>query len=161
MPIIKENTNLKLITGLSIILAALFAVGGFWNYSQKISHQPRAVLNGQVISLEIAQTAEDKSRGLSGRNELVKGTGMIFVYDGYYQPKFWMKDMNFPIDIIWLRDNMVIGYEKSLPPAGNQPEITYRPPDFINAAIELPAGFIEENNVKIGDKAEINLFDKD
>ena len=57
--------------------------------------------NNKIVA-ELAVTKEQMTQGLSGRDKLAEGKGMLFVYDGYYIPSFWMKDMKFPIDIIWI-----------------------------------------------------------
>ena len=52
------------------------------------------------VKTELALTQAEHSRGLSGRESLSEGDGMFFVFDKPGNYSFWMKDMNFPIDII-------------------------------------------------------------
>lgn len=67
--------------------------------------------------LEVAENNNDKTRGLSGRASMPDDQGMIFIYDEPDQRCMWMKDMNFPIDIIWLDENKnVIHIEKNVTP---------------------------------------------
>lgn len=65
-------------------------------------------INSKIIAVEIADTPEERRLGLSGRENLKPDTGLLFVFDepGYHT--FWMKDMNFPIDIFWLDENYQI-----------------------------------------------------
>lgn len=76
------------------------------------------ILDGERIELELAETPEEMMRGLSGRASLPDGHGMLFVYPEDTVPSFWMKNMHFPIDIIWLDRNWkVIGVEKNISPS--------------------------------------------
>ena len=55
-----------------------------------------------VFPVELALTAEQRSQGLSGRETLPSGTGMLFVYQQERQYSFWMKEMRFPLDMVWI-----------------------------------------------------------
>jgi len=113
------------------------------------------IIGDNKITAELALTSEQQKQGLSGRENLAEGKGMLFVYDGYYITKFWMKNMNFPIDIIWIKDDIVAGFAKNLPPEGESPEQTYEPLTFINYVLEVPAGYVDNHGIKIGDRVEI------
>ena len=65
-------------------------------------------INGKNILVELADTPEARARGLSGRPDLMAGHGLLFIFDKPGQYGFWMKEMNFPIDIIWLDANYQI-----------------------------------------------------
>ena len=112
------------------------------------------ISNNKVVA-ELAITSQQMTQGLSGREKLADGHGMLFIYDGYYLPKFWMKNMKFPLDIIWIKDDLVAGVAKDLPPEGEQPQQTYEPLTFINYVLEVPAGYVDKFGIKIGDKVAI------
>ncbi len=57
-----------------------------------------------LIRVEVAESGEEKTQGLSGRNCLDPDSGMLFTYDHSGDYCFWMKDMKFAIDIVWLDD---------------------------------------------------------
>lgn len=105
---------------------------------------------GQDIKVELALTEEAQTRGLSGRTELKEQEGMLFIFakpDKYY---FWMKGMNFPIDMIWIDKNMKVIYIKN----NAQPESyleTYGPDANAKYVLEVVAGFSDKNNLKEGD----------
>lgn len=107
------------------------------------------IVGNNSLNVEIADTESLRERGLSGKEDLREGAGMLFVFptDGKYG--FWMKDMNFPIDIIWIKKNKIIGIENSLSP-NTYPEIFYANDD-VNFVLEVPAGFSLRHNIKIGD----------
>lgn len=55
----------------------------------------------KTLSVEIADTIESRTLGLSGRQSLPEEVGLLFVFDTPVVQGFWMKDMGFPIDILW------------------------------------------------------------
>lgn len=101
------------------------------------------------ITVDIADTEELRSLGLSGRSRLAPNRGMIFIFDkpGFYG--FWMKDMRFPIDIIWLDENWkVIDITANAKPS-SYPE-SFIPMSPAQYVLEVPAYFSTRHNIKIG-----------
>ncbi|MEK7167375.1 MAG: DUF192 domain-containing protein, partial [Patescibacteria group bacterium] len=77
-------------------------------------------------------------------------------YPKYFIPSFWMKDMRFSLDIIWIKDDMIIGFEKNVQPQPLGEELrVYQPESFVNYVLEVPAGFVDGKGIKIGDKVEL------
>jgi len=76
---------------------------------QDYAHAIVTTSTGKKISVEVADTVEKRSLGLGKRSGLENGWGMLFVFEKRKQHGFWMKDMEFPLDIIWL-DNHRIAY---------------------------------------------------
>jgi len=114
----------------------------------------RVVIGGHQVEVEKVNSLAAE-RGLSNRRSLGENQGMLFVFDGYATPGFWMKEMNFPLDIIWIKDGTVTGLENNLPPEGERPQKIYRPLTLINYALEVNAGWADRNNIKIGDQVTI------
>lgn len=110
-------------------------------------------LANQEINAELALTEQEKYRGLSGRDSLQDGSGMLFLFDDYQPRTFVMRKMKFAIDIIWLNDGRVVGITNSVQPDDSNPEKPYYSPGPVNAVLELPAGWSLQNNLKIGDVA--------
>lgn len=103
------------------------------------------------VMAELADTPEERARGLSGREELGDGEGMLFIFDEPAVVGFWMKEMLFPIDIIWIDSyKRVIGVEKDISPA-TYPE-TFRPSEAVKYVLEVPAGFSQRHSVDTGDE---------
>jgi uncharacterized protein len=107
---------------------------------------------GQDIKVELALTDKEKEQGLSGRAMLAPDQGMLFVFsksDKYY---FWMKEMKFPIDMIWVGEDMKVIYiEKNTEPA-SYPK-TFGPDVNAKYVLEVVSGFSDKNNLKVGDEA--------
>lgn len=73
--------------------------------------RPRADItfpNGEIIDAEVVSTNLAREEGLSGRESLSKKRGLLFVFPSQGVFSFWMKDMKFPIDIIWVNERGVI-----------------------------------------------------
>lgn len=95
-----------------------------------------------TLQVEIAQTAEQKITGLSYRPSLAEGRGMLFIFNTDGRHGIWMKDMQFPIDIIWIDAAMkVVHIEKSVAP-DTYPQ-AFTPPTPARYVLEVPAGYTE------------------
>ena len=111
----------------------------------------KLVINDAEIAVEIADTTEKQKLGLSGRESLPETEGMLFVFPDKRQRKFWMKDMKFAIDIIWIDDNRVVEITKGLQPPRGESIPSYTTKNSVDKALEVNAGFIDKHDIKVGD----------
>ncbi len=112
------------------------------------------------VKAEIADSNQERQKGLSGRSNLDQGAGMLFLIDGgKTTPTFWMKDMKFPIDIIWIKDDQIIQIDKNVEvPSPQTPDnklSLYSPKSAVSHVLEVNAGFCDLNNIKVGDSVLI------
>jgi len=135
-----------LILGLVIIFGSIFL---FFQRQIDLGSNAKIVkINDTSIKVEIADTVESRAQGLSERKILRDGTGMLFIFDSSGQYGFWMKDMNFSIDIVWISESFeVIGIEHEVTPE-TFPTIFY-PPGPVRYVLELPAGFSRNRGIDI------------
>ena len=131
----------------------MFVFGSMLLFFEKRSGEKNLVkvikINDISIEVEVAGTPETRAKGLSDRKMLPKGTGMLFIFDAPAQYGFWMKDMNFAIDIIWISESsQVIGITEELAPE-TFPEIFY-PPGRVMYVLELSAGASRNFGIDIG-----------
>lgn len=90
-------------------------------------------------NLEIADTPEQRERGLSGRASLPDDYGLLFAFEEDSTPSFWMKDMRFPIDIVWIAaDGRIAGITPGVAPE-TYPE-AFSPPEPVRYVLEIAAG---------------------
>ncbi len=113
------------------------------------------------VLVEVADSEIERKKGLSERRILEAKTGMLFVFENQdIQPAFWMKNMNVPIDIIWINDSEVVQIHKNAtPPEPGTPDSQlklYIPDSPIDYVLEMPAGFADTYNVTIGSKVDLS-----
>lgn len=115
------------------------------------NYKSQVTINGFAVNVDIADTAPKQQRGLSGRNKLKDNEGMFFVFETADVQGFWMKDMLFPIDIIWAGEDLrVVSVDKNLSPDTYPATFSSKSP--VMYVLEVNSGFSDRNNVKIGDK---------
>jgi uncharacterized membrane protein (UPF0127 family) len=128
--------------------------------------QARVIVNSFELTTDLAITDDQKAEGLAVKDHLKENEGMLFVSERPSRQSFWMKDMKFPIDIIWLDSNgTVVHIEHTLQPCisvlnpvasiRNCP--IYTPDSDSQYVLETIAGFSQKHNVKIGTNIDFNL----
>ncbi len=114
--------------------------------------------NGKKITVELAITDEERQRGLMFREPLNEEQGMLFIFkrEGFYS--FWMKNVNFSIDILWLNeDKRIVHIEKNVPPCRREPCPSYSPDLPALYVLELKAGSVVENCLELFERLEFIL----
>ena len=140
-------------TWVVILAIAIVAAVGVYIYVWP-SAMPEGTLtiNGQPIQVQIADTAALRMKGLSGRSALPADHGMLFVFDHDGYISFWMKDMKFPIDILWLSSiGTVVHVQENVSPT-TYPE-SFTSTSTARFVLELPAHYVSAHHVKVGDTA--------
>lgn len=114
-------------------------------------------INGVQLHALEAITMAQKIQGLSGRKSLTENQAMLFVYPEENSLSFWMKDMLFPIDMMWLNKKcQVIYIVAAAPPcAPNTDCAIYTPGLPAQYVLETMAGFAKKHAVELG--STINL----
>ncbi|MEK7091081.1 MAG: DUF192 domain-containing protein [Patescibacteria group bacterium] len=113
-------------------------------------NRPHQLSVGSVtINIEIADTENKRQQGLSNHTNLSDQSGMLFIFPQPGRHSFWMKDMNFPLDFIWIRDGQVVQISTNIPTT--QPPVTLTPDQPVDQVLEVPAGFIDKYGIKVGD----------
>ena len=114
-----------------------------------------ATLKDIPLTVELAETPSQWERGLSGRSNLEEGSGMLFIFPQYHVPIFWMKDMQFGLDMIWLSGGKVVDITVDAPKPVGDKLPTYSPRQAVNMVLEVPAGWSAKNNITLGDQLTI------
>jgi uncharacterized protein len=103
-----------------------------------------------LVKAELADTEVRRIRGLSGRGGLTDGQGMLFAFGSNDRHGIWMKDMNFPIDIIWIDQNyQIVGIAEEVSPK-TFPKV-YKPEAPALFVLEIKAGLAKEFGLGLGD----------
>ena len=118
---------------------------------QDYAHAIVTTSTGKEIPVEVADTVEKRSLGLGKRSGLENGWGMLFVFEKRKQHGFWMKDMQFPLDIIWLDNHRIVHILRNVQPAKSgviPPVMT--PPVSGNFVLEIDSGRANELKLQVG-----------
>lgn len=102
-----------------------------------------------TVSCEIPETEEEKSTGLMYRDNLCKNCGVF--YD-YIDSGFWMKNVKFPIEMVFINDDIIVDIVRALP----NDETIITPSVDSNGNLEVNDGFCQSNNINIGNKIYIS-----
>ncbi len=102
------------------------------------------------IRVEVARTSEQHAKGLMFRQHLDENSGMLFIFQNPSKLTFWMKNTYLPLDIVFTDADRVINtiYEHTNP---LDTSILYKSSENSQYAIELPSGFVDKYDLKIGD----------
>lgn len=116
-------------------------------------------IRNTIIQIETADTKEKRSKGLGGRENLASNSGMLFIFPKQDKYAFWMKGLKFPLDMIWIRKNIIVDIIKNAkPPEQNQKDETlptYLPRELVDMVLEVNAGFVDSHGIKINDAVEV------
>ncbi|MDO8675821.1 MAG: DUF192 domain-containing protein [Candidatus Omnitrophota bacterium] len=120
--------------------------------------QPVQVCAANVcVNVEVVSGKEDTQRGLQGRKGLGHNRGMLFVFERDDRHRFWMKDMKFPLDILWLDSSGgIVAVGENLPPCPADPCPVYGPPANARYVLEVSAGFSRAHDLKPGVRVSIH-----
>lgn len=139
-----KNKNLIIIGVCLVIFSIILFVLSSTTYTAKV------ILGDKTFNVDVAETKYFLEKGLSGRDGLGTDEGMFFIFKKPSNYGFWMKDMKFPIDIIWIgQDFRIVHIEKSVFP-NTYPKVFYpnAPSQYV---LEVSAGQSEALNLKNGD----------
>ncbi len=123
-----------------------------------LAFEAELCVGGARIRVLVADTQSERAAGLSGYAGLPENAGMLFVFPEPQRPTFWMKGMQFAIDIIWIRDGTVVQIHDSVaPPANGATDDQlprYQPSQPITHVLELTAGSVDSLGITIGSRVE-------
>lgn len=141
-------------TPLRLWVAALVIwLGGCTTLQAEPTYQHGTVTlpSGVTIPVEIADTPAKRSLGLGRRDGLRPGWGMLFIFETTGSHPFWMKDMRFAIDILWLRNRRIVHIARNVPPpAPGEKPVTLDPSVSANLVLELAAGAAKALGLETG-----------
>jgi uncharacterized membrane protein (UPF0127 family) len=148
----------------AVFLAAVIFLGAIFPFliKEKIVTSDRletekAIKEMQIKNrkffIEMVTTPEKRKKGLSGRKELCPNCAMLFVFKKPERVSFWMKDMLFDLDIIWIFNDEVVGIAENVSHERDSAKIVHSPV-FVDKVLEVNAGMSGELGLKAGDKIE-------
>lgn len=144
---------------LGIVLIVVAVAGGIWFFVRTSKANPQLPteqisIDGHPFTVELATTMMQQATGLSFRTGLADDRGMLFIFKSGSVQNFWMKDMNFSLDMIWISGNKVVGFAQNAAPQPGDPLWKlkiYSSPDATDKVLEVTAGTVARDNIQVGD----------
>ncbi len=137
-----------------LLLSAVFLVCMFGYVSMREHFYDGNVtipvrIGNQVFQFEVVSTEQKMQKGLGDRDGMCDQCGMLFEFEKASRYSFWMKDMRFPLDIVWVYQGKIVYIEKNV-----QPSFTgiLTPKEDADAVLEVNAGIMDRLGMKVGDK---------
>lgn len=150
----------KKIVMMVLFFLLVFVVSFIWIFLSKPpvgKNQEMITIGEKQITVEVVRTNDQIQKGLSGRKE-IGADGMLFVLPARYIPKFWMKEMLFPLDFIWIDGGRVVDITAHVPVPKNDTRLsdlpTYSPKVPVTMVLEVASGFVSKHDIKIGDSVK-------
>tara|TARA_Y100001936_G_scaffold180521_1_gene177441 strand:+ start:235 stop:738 length:504 start_codon:yes stop_codon:yes gene_type:complete len=120
-------------------------------------------LDDKLLEVYIADTDPRRMRGLMWESEsfLANDKGMLFVFNEPGNRPMWMKNMQFPLDIIWFNEKgSVVAIEKNVPPCITPLEVMSCKSNGVSAdnaqyVLEMISGYVDENSITENSRLEI------
>lgn len=141
-----------LILGILILFTVIF-----WANSESKSKIPTAEVKGRVFSLYLATSPTEQEVGLAKFDRIEDNQAMLFVFKTPAYYSFWMKNMKFPIDIIFIKGNTIIDIFENVPVVKSGELPVYTPKGKADKVLEMNSGLTKKYGIKVGDKVNLNL----
>lgn len=132
------------------LLPAVVILSSLLLFDSHASDRRCVCIDEICLNAEVADTREKRSQGLMFRKRLAPDEGMLFIFEEEEKHSFWMKNMNFSLDIIWIgRDKRIVDIKTGLEPCRRhcQGYASVRKAVYV---LEVNSGFVDRHQVKIG-----------
>ncbi len=142
-----KNTSRIIVAIFLIIFSILIMICFFYMKNHKIIQ-----INKQKFFVELALAEDEQAQGLGQRKDIKENEGMLFVFPEKKEHSFWMKDMQFDLDIIWIEEGKIVYIAKNV--SQGSPE-TINPKINSDKVLEIKSGLSSKYNFQIGDSVKI------
>ncbi len=151
------NNRIKVAIIFSFVIISILFFVKPWE-SQFVENKVEITFdNGLQIFVDIADIKPSRKRGLMYREKMESNEGMLFVFDTEDYYSFWMRNMKFPVDMIWIdMDNRVIHIEEDVPVCVGEACEFYPPLKPAKYMLEINAGVASHGRIKIGDRITVS-----
>jgi len=148
----------KIIIGFIIILLIFSGIIVFQLNNTSLP-KSKVTIDKHTFSTETATTSAQLQQGLSGRASLPQNQGMLFIFKTAEPYPFWMNDMKFPLDMIFINNNKIVDIFQNVPqPKNSNAKLPiYTPVAPANQVLEINAGLSKAYGFKKGDTVSVSL----
>lgn len=143
-----------------LVIAAIILGIGYKVYADNYSNS-NSFSKGKVtftsqnleMNVKIAKTKAERNQGLMNVKEMPKNEGMLFIFEAERRQGFWMKDTHIPLDMIFIGSDLKVrNIHEGAIPMDETPIASILPVKYV---VEVNAGFVRDNQIKIGDRIQI------
>lgn len=152
----KNKSSKGFLTGFIAVLLLLTILFSYFTTRQPFN---TVSIDNHYFKIEVAKTDQQKETGLAKYKKINNDFGMYFLFDSPDYYAFWMKNMKFPIDIIYIyKDRIVDIFTNVKNPKDDLEQLKiYKPKSIADSVLEINAGLSIKYNFKIGDSVKINI----
>ena len=144
------GTTLVLITALFVLRPRFTPLWSPIEEKKGTTQQgPMVTVGSATVTVVVADTEALRTQGLSGKRSLAANEGMLFIFENPGVYGFWMKDMYFPIDIIWIDTNWKVSDISPGVDPNTYPQAFF-PKKPVRYVLEVPSGFAKEHGISVG-----------
>lgn len=163
--------NKKIVVGILVVIIAILVAAAAFSVAKRMAQrtavaadcrnfaETQVTVGEHTIAVALADDAAERHQGLSGCNSMPADKGMYFVFQEPNSTAFWMKDMHFPLDIIWIADGKVTGVVENAPAPSPDVDLKtlpqYASPGSVDAVLELNAGKAKEYGLERGTPVDL------
>lgn len=112
-------------------------------------------INDATYQVRIADDDIERQKGLMDVKKLPENHGMLFIFDSVGQYDFWNKNTLIPLDLIYIRNGIIVEIGQLPIGTQNQNPTIYQPKQLADMVLEINAGKAYENNIKVNDEVRI------
>lgn len=152
-----------LLAGLLGLIVLFIVFGGIRSLFPQSAEllKTKVQIGENSFDVEVAKTSPDRAKGLSGRQSLSPGEGMLFVFDRDDRFSFWMKNTLIPLDLVWIdKDKKVADITHNAEPGAGIPDSQlriYKPATPVRYVLEVLGGQARVRDIKIGQAVEFTV----
>jgi len=122
------------------------------------SYVNKVCFEDKCVNVEVAYEESEQQKGLMFRENLDKNSGMLFIYDGEDMRGFWMKNTLIALDMLWIdKDKNIVYIKENALPCEKDPCEVYGSLEKSKYILEVNAGFVMENDIKVGDEVALDI----
>lgn len=149
---------MKKTTYLLLALIGMLTIFFTYNlYNSQITS--KITINNKSFNIELADSPEEQNLGLGNRDSLPENNGMLFLFDKPGNHSFWMKGMRFPLDMIFILDNKIVGIYENVPilnDNNSNPQF-YGNELVSDMVLEINAGLAKKYDIKKGGEVKLQI----
>lgn len=133
-----------------VLIAAVIASALLFSPPPTTSTEAIIALNGITLTVELADTPQKHEKGLMFRERLADDRGMLFVFELEGPYSFWMKNVRFPLDIIWFDENRkAVFIARNLQPCETSIWPSYTPDRNAKYVLEVNGGLVDRYRISL------------